>query len=216
MICVSLAKMDYSQLRRILPRLAMAEIRLDEMALSHAEIARIFSLPLPLVATCRPGRYAEPKRQGMLAAAVASGAAYLDIEMDAGRAYRDSLQRLAGDHHCRIILSYHNHNGTPAKRRLDMIVDSCYAQGAEIVKVACRVRRRQDALRIIALYGHASAREGSMIALGMGAEGKWTRVAAPFLGAPFTYAALLPGKATAAGQIPASRMANMIAELEET
>jgi len=215
MICVSLAKVDFSELRRILPRLAMAEIRLDEMALSEAEIARIFAMPLPLVATCRPGRYPEAKRLDMLAAAVAGGAAYIDIEKDAAGAYRQSLQKLAGNHRCRVIISYHNDRETPPRSRLNRIVGDCFSQGADIVKVACRIRRRQDALRIVALYGHASADDGSLIALGMGPRGKWTRVAAPFLGAPFTYAALAPGKATASGQMPVSRMAAIIAELEE-
>jgi 3-dehydroquinate dehydratase type I len=215
MICVSLAKMGFRKLQPILKKVAMAEIRLDEMALSKAEIAHVFSMPLPLIATCRPGRYPEQERLEMLSAAVVNGAAYIDIEMDACCAFHDSLQRLARDHHCRVIISYHNEKKTPQKRQLNRIVSNCFSQGAEIVKVACQVCQREDVLRIIALYEHALAKEGSLIALGMGARGKLTRIAAPFLGAPFTYAALSPGRETAAGQIPISRRAEMIADLEE-
>jgi 3-dehydroquinate dehydratase-1 len=207
--------MGFRKLQQILQRVEMAEIRLDEMALSKAEIAEVFSMPLPLVATCRPGRYPESERLGMFSIAVVNGAAFIDIEMDAGCAYHDALQRLAKDHRCRVIISYHNEKETPPKRQLSRIVSNCFSQGAEIVKVACRVRQRQDMLRIIALYEHALAKEGSLIALGMGAKGKLTRIAAPLLGAPFTYAALSPGRETATGQIPVSRMAKMIAYLEE-
>ena len=215
MICVSLAKMSFRRLQQLLPQLAMAEIRLDEMTLSKAEIARIFSLPLPLVATCRPGRYPKTERLEMLSTAIVNGAAYIDIEMEAGCVYRDSLLRLAKKHNCRIIISYHNKNETPQKKQLDRIVSDCFSQGAAIVKVACRVLQQQDMLRIIALYEHSLVKEGSLIVLGMGAKGKLTRIAAPLLGAPFTYAALLPGRETAAGQIPIARMAKIIADLEE-
>jgi 3-dehydroquinate dehydratase type I len=151
----------------------------------------------------------------MLSAAVANGAAYVDIEMDADCAFQDSLQRLAKNHHCRVIISYHNEKKTPQKRQLNKIVTNCFAQGAAIVKVACLVRQREDLLRIISLYEHKLAKGGSLIALGMGAKGKLTRIAAPLLGAPFTYAALLPGRETAAGQMPISRMAKIIADLQE-
>jgi len=214
MICVSLAKMNFKKLLQALQKAAMAEIRLDEMALTKKEIARVFAMPLPLIATCRPGRYAEAKRLEMLSAAVANGAAYIDIEMDANGAYHDALQRLADDHHSRIIISYHNEKETPLKKQLNRIIGRCFSQGADIVKVACQVCRREDVLRIIALYEHALAKEGSLIALGMGEQGKWTRVAAPLLGAPFTYAALAPGRETAAGQMSVARMAKLISKLK--
>lgn len=215
MICVSLAKMSFRRLQQALRKVAMAEIRLDDMALSQAEIAKIFAMPLPLVATCRPGRYPEPERREMLATAMVNGAAYMDIEMEADPAYRCSLIKLAREYHCRVIISYHNEKETPPKKRLNRMVETCLSQGAEIVKIACRVKQRRDMLRIIALYELAAAREGSLIALGMGAPGKLTRIAAPFFGAPFTYAAFSPGKETAAGQISFSRMAKMIACLGE-
>lgn len=216
MICVSLTRMNFKKLLQILKKVAMAEIRLDEMTLSKSEIARVFAMPLPLIATCRPGRYSEPERLEMLSTAIVNGAAYIDIEMDADGAYHDALQRLAKDYHCRIIVSYHNENETPLKNQLNMIVSNCFFQGADVVKVACQVCQREDMLRIIAIYEHTLAKDGSLIALGMGAKGRLTRVAAPLLGAPFTYAALFPGRETAAGQMSAARMAKMISELKET
>jgi 3-dehydroquinate dehydratase type I len=214
MICVSLAKTSFKKLQQTLQKVAMAEIRLDEMTLSKKEIVHVFAMPLPLIATCRPGRYSEIERLEMLSAAIVSGAAYIDIEMDANGAYHHALQKLAKDHHCRLIISYHNENETPSKKQLNKIVTKCFSQGAAIVKVACQVCRREDVLRIIALYEYALAKEGSLIALGMGAQGKLTRVAASLLGAPFTYAALAPGRETASGQMSVARMAKMIGELK--
>ena len=40
-----------------------------------------------------------------------------------------------------------------------------------------------------------------LVVIGMGEKGKVTRIAAPILGSPFTYASLSSGKETAAGQL---------------
>ncbi len=216
MICVSLAGMSYARLRRTVRRLTMAEIRLDQLALSREEITAIFSQPLPLIATCRPGRHSGLQRLEWLTTAIAGGAAFIDVEMDADGAYRHALLKTAAAHHCRVIISYHNESETPPANQLQRIVGRCFSQGAAIAKVACRVKGREDVLRLLALYGWAPGGEGSLIALGMGAQGKLTRIIAPFLGAPFTYAALSPGKETAAGQMSVARMATMISELKGT
>lgn len=90
-------------------------------------------------------------------------------------------------------------------------VTGLFGSGADIVKVACMVRRPVEAARIIALYDTCRAAPGTLLALGMGAMGRWTRCAALLLGAPFTYAAPDNLPATAPGQIDKRTMERVLA-----
>jgi len=49
--------------------------------------------------------------------------------------------------------------------------------------------------------GRDTVRRDRVIALGLGPAGVVTRLAAPLLGAPFTYTSLRPGRETADGQL---------------
>ncbi len=200
MICVSLREPDYPAIVRALDGLKaeMAEIRLDNTRLTPEEVGRLFSRPLPLVATFRPGEnVADRERMETLALAVRSGARYLDIELESVPLGRGELIPLARARGCRVIVSHHDERETPARDRLEEIIEACFAAGADIAKIACRVRTRADCARILSLYEGGRA----LIALGMGRLGIVTRLAAPILGAPFTYAAPDAGRPVADGQL---------------
>lgn len=199
MICVSLSEPSFARCRKALRGLPMAEIRLDLTPLTMEEIGVLFAHPLPLVATFRPGRVSESERSAALGAAMAAGAAFVDVEADARPGYRRELARLAAKHGCRVILSIHSERRPPGEGVLARTRDSLFRQGADIVKVVHRVRSARDCARLFSLYG--TPRRNAVIALGLGREGAVTRVAAPFLGAPFTYASLRPGRETAEGQL---------------
>lgn len=198
MICVSLAEPSFKKCLSALRGLPMAEIRMDITPLAPPEIKNLFASPLPLVATFRPGRHSERARRAALSAAIAAGAAFVDIEADAAPAYRRDLVRFAGKYNCRIILSLHSHGRPPSAERLSRIRDSFFRKGADIVKLVYRAQSAGDCVRILSLYD--SPRKDRIIALGTGPRGVVTRVAAPLLGAPFTYAALRQGRETAEGQ----------------
>ena len=53
-----------------------------------------------------------------------------------------------------------------------------------------------------------------MVVIGMGREGLITRVAAPFLGAEFTFASPGKGKETAPGQLSRAELANLIDQIK--
>lgn len=177
----------------------MAEIRLDLTPLTEREIRVLFAVPLPLVATFRPGSVSETERGAALDTAMAAGAAFVDIEADARSAYRKELIRLAAKHGCRVILSIHSDRRPPGEDRLARTRERLFRQGADIVKVVHRVRSAGDCVRLFSLY--KTPRRDGVIALGLGREGVVTRVAAPLLGAPFTFASLRPGRETADGQL---------------
>jgi 3-dehydroquinate dehydratase-1 len=201
MICVSLAEPSF---RRTLAALGlkglpMAEIRLDLTPLRPAEIAAVFARPLPLVATFRPGHAPDADRAGALELALQAGAAWIDIEHDAAPAYRRRLVRAARDRGARVILSAHSVRRPPTPADLARTRARLFRLGADVVKIVHRAVTAADCLRLFSLYD--SERRDRVVALGTGRAGVVTRLAAPLLGAPFTYAALRPGRETAEGQL---------------
>jgi 3-dehydroquinate dehydratase I len=204
MICLCLGKPGEALSKEVLEGVALAEIRLDGAMLTPEEIRRIFSLPPALIATCRPrpGTFTDEQRKMTLLTAVVAGADYVDIEMEAGDEYKNELIQTARLQECRVIISYHNDECTPSKKQLEDIIEQCFSGGADLVKIACRVHSHSDAARILSLYDYPGRLHlGNLIALGMGEKGKITRVAAPLLGAPFTYASPAAGNETGPGQL---------------
>ncbi|HLP60067.1 MAG TPA: type I 3-dehydroquinate dehydratase [Candidatus Deferrimicrobium sp.] len=203
MICVSIAYLSFEQCQEVLKDIEMAEIRLDRLHFSLQQVREIFSMHRQLIATCRPGTLGDEERKELLLAAGEAGAAFLDIESDAEPGFKTVVSQSCRNKHCRIIMSYHNYERTPSRQVLEEIIESCFADGADIVKIACRALSHADAARILSLYdrdeiGHENKK---IVALAMGDMGKITRLAAQLLGAPFTYAALSRGKETAPGQM---------------
>lgn len=196
MICVSIAEPTLEDCLAAIKGLELAEIRIDKTSLTALDIKPLFSAPVKLVATCRPGSRSEDERLGLLLAAVEAGAAYVDVEVGASPDFRTTVVAAAREKGCRVIISYHNEKETPLKQALLLIIEECFDFGADIAKVVCRVQTSQDCVRLLSLYETRK----NVVALGMGKLGAITRIAAPFLGAPLTYASLAPGQETAEGQ----------------
>ncbi|NIM16438.1 MAG: type I 3-dehydroquinate dehydratase [Candidatus Aminicenantes bacterium] len=222
MICICIGEPTVKHCKKILldPDVEMAEIRLDGAYLSANEIQTIFSLHPRLIATCRPGNHTGKERKKVLVTAIIAGAAFVDIEIEADPAFKEELIQIAHVQGCQVILSYHNFETTPPRGDLETIVNQCISDGADIVKVACQVHSVSHCLRLLSLYDFhhpevkidketGSEKTGDscqIIAIGMGEKGKITRVAAPFLGAPFTYASIVTGLETAPGQVDADTL----------
>jgi len=197
MICISIGSSDFESTLKLIEGFQIAEIRLDISNYGEKEIREIFSGKCNLIATCRPGKIPDEKRKEMLSIAVEAGASFLDLELDVSDSYKNDLIEIARKNKCAIIVSYHNYEKTPFIRELEEIVSWCYNSGADIAKVACRVRSKADCARMLSLYNN----EKKIISIGLGIEGRITRIIAPFMGAPFTYASISPGKKTGDGQM---------------
>jgi len=210
MICVSISEKDKARLIERLSGAELAEVRLEELSPTIDDVREIFAQPAKLVATMRPGRHSDEERLRILVAAIAAGAAYVDIELDSPTILREGVLAAARKDGCEVIISHHDYEMTPEPERLRKIVDECFAAGADIAKVACRVNSRADAARILGLLDG----ERPVIAIGMGKLGRITRIAAPLLGSPFTYASQGEGKGTAEGQIEARALKTILAEIE--
>jgi 3-dehydroquinate dehydratase/shikimate dehydrogenase len=187
---------------------ALVELRADR--LRPADIAGVVRRSgRPLVVTVRRvddgGRFegSEEERSGALEAALAAGAAFVDLEWN--RPVVMHLERARG----RTILSDH---GTPCT--LDALrerVREMAALGPAALKVAAAPRDVDEllALRDVLAEHAREAVAPPLAAFGLGRAGSLSRLLAPFWGSWATYGALEPGAATGSGQLPAAEMVGM-------
>lgn len=212
MICVAISGKDHRKCIATLSRVDMAEIRLDLTEFDDDAIDAVFAQELPLIATCRPNNMTERDQYFKLRRAIEHGASFVDIEYEAPKEQREALIEIAKKHQCKVILSYHNYNETPGMRELFKIVDECYDLGADIAKVATMIHSSEDNGKLLSLYSVSKP----LVAVGMGEQGKASRLLATLLGAPFTFAAEDDSEGTAPGQIPYSEMKALLKALKNS
>jgi len=206
MICVSIADIDFEQCRKVLSDIEMAEIRLDLLHFSPAQVKEIFSKHPQLIATHRPDstEMSEEERKELLISAVNAGAAYVDVEIETRTAFKEAVKQACCEKGCKLIVSYHNHEKTPSKNELETIIEKCFGNGADIAKVACQVNGEADAARILFAFTITIERipkRKKSLPLAWGKRGKsfawWHRCWVRLL----HFAALSAGKETAPGQL---------------
>ena len=201
-ICVSIGEMPFITCLKLAATYPLVEIRLDLLKVDPENIDVLAMQSRQWIATCRPGALTERERTVLLAASIRAGATYVDIEYEAEPEYRQTLIDLAKQHHCKVIISYHNFDETPDETALHEIVGESEKMGADYVKLAVMANISVDCANVMSLYG----KYDNLIAFCMGDVGKITRIAAPFLGAKFTFASVDEAHVTAPGQLTASEM----------
>jgi len=211
MICVSLGKVSFETCQKILREVALAEIRLDLMPLSLAEVRRLFSSHPHLIATFRPGHFPEATRKRLLLVALTAGARYVDLDLESDRHLLSLLREKIKTTHSRLIISYHNHKETPPAAKLRCLVREAFSLGADLVKIACFCRCREDNSRLLSLV----TGRRPVIVCGLGPLGVVSRVAAPLCGSPFTYAFWEGEEPTAAGQLSYQKLKSIYEWLAE-
>ncbi|MCK5740691.1 MAG: type I 3-dehydroquinate dehydratase [Chlorobi bacterium] len=211
--CVSVAEVDFEHCMMILKSHKMQdndliELRLDNCKFDSEHIKHLFSYSIDVIATCRPGSKTDDQRKELMLNCIESGAAYVDIEIDSPADYRKTLISAAKAKNCKVILSYHNEESTPPTNELMSIIQQCFDEKADISKIACLTSTEAECARIISLYSRVNDKfdEGQLLAIAMGKAGRISRIAAPLLGAPFTYAAVTLGRETALGQFDLRKM----------
>jgi 3-dehydroquinate dehydratase-1 len=202
MICISFGSIMLVDLLERLKTTLLAEIRIDLLKLTSTQVAQVFGSHPNLIATCRPDTMGIEAQQQLLLTAIESGAAYIDIEVEAPSTFKKAMVEAAHAKGCRVIVSYHNYVETPNRATLHGTINQMVADGADIVKIATLAHTSADAARILSLYEDPIK---PLVALAMGEAGRVTRIAIPLLGAPFTFAAP-QGAATAPGQLTDTEM----------
>ncbi len=197
MICTCIGNADFETAMEKAGSEELIELRLDLLKATDEQIKTLCSHNARAIVAFRPGKATDAERLEKLKVGILAGAEFVDTEWDAGEEFLEELVPLARGNDCRVIISFHDREKTPVKRELENIVKECAMSGADIVKIVCRVNSTEDNARLLSLYSLGK----NVIVIGLGNLGKITRLAAPVMGAEFTYASLGRGLETADGQL---------------
>lgn len=208
MICTSIKEKDLVKCTAMIQRCRMVELRGDLSGFSTPQIEELFSGHSNLLYTHRLEGEDIASAQEKYCAAIRRGARYVDVEAHAPVDFLEYVKSYANANSCTLIISYHDFSGTPSAQDLRSILQVCQRKGADIVKIVTTASCREEAERVMALYGDCP--KGELIAFCMGEEGRYTRYRSLELGAPFTYAAYDKDSATAPGQYTADELEKII------
>ena len=227
MICTTIQNRNLEQIYEALEKCEMAEIRLDRCDITEKQIDELFSVDVPLVATCRIAEVAErtdalkdlPEQSRKIRAmqiaerklmrAIEAGARYVDVELEAEKQMSKRVRQAAHENGTIFIRSYHDFEGTDSLEALKAIVEKCVYHGADMVKVVTTAKTPEDVDKVLALYDWsrtcsddriAALADGGLVAFCMGEAGKQSRMDCLKAGAPYTYAALTEDEVAAPGQ----------------
>ena len=187
------------------------EARLDSLVVSR--LSKIQTWPLPVIATARhpgeggSGNLAVVERRRLLEEALPWASA-LDVELRSARALAPVLAQ-AHQHGRTVILSHHDFRATPTVASLKKLASRALDEGADLFKVATLLRDPGDLQRLIELQ--ASYGKISVVAMGMGPAGRFSRVVLCGFGAPLCYGWL--GSPQVPGQWPALELRGMLTEV---
>ncbi len=186
------------------------EIRLDCLDEPERGIAALRGFlqaypDITILATCRRhqnhGRFngSIEEQIAILDAAVNAGARAVDIEIETAEVAAAKLDLFRG--RTRLVLSYHNFEGTPA---METVLRRMLRVPADAYKIVTTARKPSDNLRVLSL-AHAHPRV-PLILLAMGETGFPSRVLSTVFGGLYTYAAPSAAEGTAAGQVAARQL----------
>lgn len=223
-ICVSLAGADAAAIvnavRPVLDLVDVVEIRLDSMI--RPEVEKCCALiRKSLLFTNRPtwegGQFGgtEEERIAPLLTAIRTRAAWVDLELRADRALRQSLLSAAEESGTQVIVSWHDFTETPSREHLGSLLVQMRESGCHVGKIVTTAKSEADVLRVLALQEQALADGFPLSCFCMGAPGRISRFATLYLGGYMTYGALDETQATAPGQLTVRQLHTMTKLFEE-
>ena len=205
MICVSLGNIDFNRAMEIATESEMVEIRADLLNFSDTEYRELINRSEKVVFTCRKDDNKSVDRKSLFSLALELNVDYIDLETESVEELLDWLKLELEGRPTQLILSYHNFELTPNSEELLRILKQFFKLGADVAKIACMANSDEDVVNLIKMY----RKQGRKIVLGMGEKGLLTRVAAPVLGAEFTFASADKESATAPGQLSVKEMKDL-------
>ena len=159
--------------------------------------ALIKKIPIPVLFTLRKqnqgGGYAQSEKNRLLFIEELCQLQpdFFDLEYDVSRSFRKKL--FLSYPKIRFIASYHNFTQFP---QLDSILKSLFTPYAHFAKIAVHCSSSIEALQLL----HLSKKYPNLTTIGLGKKAQFTRLLAPILNLPLSYAALrvqtAPGQLT--------------------
>jgi 3-dehydroquinate dehydratase-1 len=201
-IFTSITGPDFEACFQQLKGIKNAELRLDKVDLSTEDIERLWPNCSSWMVTIRKDFLVKPGWQEILEACLSCGPQYLDLDNETEEGNFTRLMGILAERNIRLILSYHNYEGTPALEELQEKARSMFEKGAEVVKLACMVNDYDDNVTLLRMY----AEFGPIICIGMGEKGKVSRLNALYFGEAISYAAPSRARAVAPGQFTYEEM----------
>ena len=237
MICVSVQEKDFTKCKEMLAQCSMAELRGDLCNFSTSQIEDIIKWHPHILYTHRIAGSTITKAMECMATAIKKGVKYVDVEIEAPVDYLEYIKAYARANGCKLVISYHNFEGTQSLEELKAIYDLCRRKGADIVKIVTTAHNISDAARVMELYNYRKKdseiapdnflergeesgslsnsfgeEQAQLVAFCMGEAGKFTRHLCLHLGAPYTYVAYDKDSATAPGQYTKEEMEKLLDE----
>ncbi len=138
----------------------------------------------------------------ILEAGVQAGAQAVDVEIETAEAAGERLRIFNGN--AKLVLSYHNYEGTP---QMEAVLRRMMRFPADAYKIVTTARKPSDNARVLGLVkAHPKT---PLIVLAMGEIGFPTRVLSDPLGCLYSYAAPTLADGTAAGQVGARQLRHL-------
>jgi 3-dehydroquinate dehydratase/shikimate dehydrogenase len=189
------------------------EFRLDYLASPEQGVAAMKKFlarnaDATVLATCRRHQnhgYFEgsiDEQLKVLSAAIDAGAEAVDVEIESAETCVARLEALRP--RARLVVSYHNFDGTPP---MDAVMRRVLRVPADAYKIVATAKKPSDNARLLAL-GKTYAKHATIL-LAMGEIGFPTRVLSPAAGSLFTYAAPNSADGTASGQVSAHQLRHL-------
>ena len=212
-LCVSIqvntTKQTISEIQSISESVDYIELRLDYQTspVNLTEIRKATKKPLIATNRCREqGGYAkgsDAERLQLLIDASAAGFDYIDLELTAPNLshYVEAIHENSG----KVILSHHDFHGTPSLEYMQNAVSTAQRHGGDV----CKIIGTAQCYEYNIVYMRFLKNNPGNIAFAMGKPGVISRIVAPLLGAPFTYAAQATGRECAPGQLTSEEMASL-------
>jgi len=199
-ICAVITSNDTETIKKAEAPADMLELRMDLVGSAWHEVAQ--HLHKPWIATMRDSAHrgkftgSGEERIKELMQAVKLGASIIDVEIDCP-ALEEMAKSIKG--RARLLVSYHDWDGTPPLEQLSGTVQRQLDAGADICKVVTTANSVNDNLAALKLPGLFPWID--IISFAMGPVGALSRVLSPLAGGYLTYASLDEDSGSAPGQM---------------
>ena len=196
------------ELKKAEARNGIVELRLDFIKdIDEGKVEELLkNKSKEVIAACRPkferGNFegSEEERILLLKKAAESGAEYVDVEFKTNKEIINDLNN--NKKKSKIIVSYHNFDGTPQLEELENIYNEIKKLNPDFVKIVTVANSLNDNFKIFRLLEG----KNDLIGFCMGIKGQISRVLAPKFNSLVTFASLGKGKESADGQLTIDEM----------